>query len=1106
MSLQFILGSSGAGKSHYIYNKIIGESMENPSVNYILLVPEQYSMALQRKMVTLHPHGGTMNIDVIGFNRLAYRVFDELSVKTGKVLEDFGKTMLIRQVAGSVSGELSVFGGCLDKPGFIDEVKSLMSEMYQYDISRNKLLEVINNLTESGQDELLLNKLKDMTSIFRAFEEKINDEYIVAEQLTELLAECVAKSGLIANSVIVMDGFTGFTPIQLKLIERLMVRAKKIYAVLTIDRKYYEKKRIVEHELFYLTSKSMNSLKRIADDAGVAVEQDIFIDLAENTASDSNEGKKCRWDYQRVDLLHLERNLFRYPYEKYDMPVNNIKIIVYDNPRRELIGVAHSIRELVMKAGYRYKDFAVISGNLEGITSHVEQIFPQYEIPYFLDYSRPVKNNPFIDALGHALKLVEDNFSYDSVFAFLKSGALDNISFDDIEELENYVLSRGIRGIDRWKGKWNEVVDDTRQCFMDVILPFNEALTATGKNTQVIKYVEAVRMLMDSLDYKTRMSETPGLYDKLQELLDKMQEIMSSENVSISEFNELMDLGLKDLSLGMIPSMLDMTIVGDITRTRLDEIKVLYIIGVNDGIIPMKGVSAQIISDREKDKLGEMGFSLAPTDKLNSYIEQFYLYINMTKPSDKLYISYTVMDNANDSMRPSYIIGRVRNLFPRLDIIADRESGLKGSTRASGLESLIQGIQQWADGDDSNSEETLRLCRLYAELGDTEHLNMIKRAMCYSNIPEALSNDVVDLIQLRLMSQSVSRLEQFANCAYSYFLQHTLGLKERDINGIDNRNIGNILHSAMERMYRHVHDNMDNDWTALDDLKRDALITGFVERAFDEEYLGLDESEDKDVYIDDSRCGYIRNMLVRIGKRTAEALCRITSEDSLVPEYFEYKFSEEMPLGNDGRRMNLRGVIDRADVYYSPETSSLRLRIIDYKSGNHDFKISRLYEGLQLQLSVYMNIMMGLADSQYNKGRQGEDRISVVPDGMYYYQMCDPFVEADDEDKAEAARDKALKLKGLVNTDDEYFSNIIKYAMKKVNDIAGDIAAGDISKNPVVKDMGSACDYCAYSSVCRFDDKNGGNKFRYPRYKESEKDKVYEEIVKQLGGEPDGMD
>lgn len=1101
MPLQFVLGSSGAGKSHYIYNRIIEESMKNPSLNYILLVPEQYSMALQRKMVMLHPNGGTMNIDVIGFNRLAYRVFDELAVKPGKVLEDFGKTMLIRQVSGKISSELSVFGGCLDKSGFIDEVKSLMSEMYQYDISRDMLHSVIERLDDGANNTLLLNKLKDMTLIFQAFEEKIADEYIVAEQLTELLAEWVERSELIAKSIIVMDGFTGFTPIQLKLIEKLMKRAMKMYAVLSIDRKHYEKGRLAEHELFYLTAESMRNLRHIADNLGVSTETDIFIDIGKFKES----GGLCRWSAGREDLLHLESNIFRYPYKRYDKCPDNISVTLYDNPRKELMGVAHKIRELVKDEGYRFKDFAVISGDLEGITSHVEQLFPLYDIPYFLDYTRPVKNNPFIDALGHVLKLVEDNFSYDSVFAFLKSGVIDEVTGEEIEELENYVLARGIRGANRWKRKWNDKVEDSRQYFMNLILPFYKKISSNGSKTKVSEYVEAVRELIDRLNYEEKMSDTPGLFDKLQELLTKMLEIMADDYVGISEFNELMDLGLKDLSLGMIPSNIDMVIVGDITRTRLDEIKVLFIIGVNDGIIPKKGVQAQVISDREKDKLSKLGFALAPTEKLNSYIEQFYLYINMTKPSDRLYLSYTIMNNANDGMRPSYIISRLKNIYPKLDIVTDRNLGTKVSTKAASMDGLIQGIQQILEGDNSSVDETLRLCRLYMNSGDDKLIKMIKKAMCYDNIPKHLSDDVVDLIKLRLMSQSVSRLEQFANCAYSYFLQHTLGLKEREINGIDNRNIGNILHSAMERMYRHVHDNMNNDWTSLDDSGRDELITLFVDRAFDEEYLGIDVEEVQDIS-DDGRYGYIRNMLVRIGKRTAKALCRIVRDDSLVPKYFEYKFSENISFGEQDGSMTLRGVVDRGDIYYSPKSNSLVLRIIDYKSGNHDFKLSQLYEGLQLQLSVYMNIMLGLVDGQYNRGRKEDDRIDIIPEGMYYYQMRDPYVEAVDDGKAEEARDKELKLKGLKNSDAEYFSNIIKYSMNKAENIASDILSGDISKNPISKDMGSACDYCSYASVCRFDDKNGGNKLRYLRYKESEKDKIYEEIVKVLGGNQNEVD
>lgn len=1086
MSLQFIFGSSGAGKSHYIYNHIIEESMKNPGTNYILLVPEQYSMALQRKMVMLHPGGGTMNIDVIGFNRLAYRVFDELNVKPAKVLEDFGKTMLIRQVAGKVSDELTVYGGCLDKSGFIDEVKSLMSEMYQYDISRERLYEAIDELDRNNSDSLLRRKLNDMVTIFEAFDEKIGEEYIVAEQLTEILSEWVEKSELIKNSEIIMDGFTGFTPIQLALIEKLMCRSRKMYMVLDMDMRSYDKARIAEHELFYLSARTRDSLVEIAGNCHIVVEPHIFI----------GQDGCARWDAEHSDLQHMEQNIFRYPYKKYAGVPDDIKLVAYDNPRKELMGVAQQICELVMQ-GYRYKDIAVITGDLEGISSHVEQIMPLYNISYFLDYNIPVKNNPYIDALGHALKMVEDNFSYDSVFAFLKSGVC-GLSCDEIEELENYVLARGIRGVGRWNKEWNVESDYARLDFMEWIMPFYEKLS--GKNISVREYVESIRGLMDVLDYKNKMTDADmaGLYEKIQELLDKMLAIMSSDCVEIAEFHELMEIGLKDLSLGVIPGSLDMVIIGDITRTRLDDIKVLFVLGVNDGIIPKKGTPAGIISDREKEKLGEYGLMLAPTDKTNAYIEQFYLYINMTKPKEKLILSYTLMNNENESMRPSYIIGRVKNIFPELKEEMARKSSIKAATKAAGVSELIRGIHQLMDGDRTCQDEVLSLYKLYLDSGDEALIRRIMGAASYSNIPKSLSNDVAELIKLRLMSQSVSRLEQFANCAYSYFLQYTIGLKERDVKGIDNRNIGNILHGAMESMYRYVYDNRDNDWSSIDDEERDGLITGFVKQAFEHEYEGQ--------VLDEGRYAYLENMLIRIGKRTASALCRIDNEDKLVPKYFEYKFTEEIALDSSDSHMTLRGVVDRGDVYYSEETGTLRLRIIDYKSGNHDFKIAQLYEGLQLQLSVYMEVMKKLADSMYNKGKSDDDRVSIVPEGMYYYRMQDPYVEAEDIAGAEEARNKELKLKGLMNDDTEYFDNITRYAMKKVHDIAEHITEGDISKNPVVKDMGSACDYCAYASVCRFDEKNGGNRLRYPKYKDSDKDEVYAKIVEELGGEQHAVD
>lgn len=1081
MSLQFIFGPSGAGKSQYIYNQIIQESIDNLSMNYILLVPEQYSMALQRKMVTLHPNGGTMNIDVIGFNRLTYRVFDELNVKPQKVLEDFGKTMLIRQVAGNVKKDLTIYGGTLNKSGFIDEVKSLMSEMFQYDVSREKLLNVIEGMEDTSSDTLLYKKLKDMLTIFQAFDDKIKDEYIVAEQLTEILAGYIEKSELISNSVIVMDGFTGFTPIQYRLIVKLIKCAKKVYMVLDMDSVNYSKKKISEHELFYLSSETKNTLLKLAEDSGVSVDKDIFI---------GSDGIK-RWDDNHGDLAHLEGNIFRYPYKKYKMNPDNIMLSVYDNPRKELMGIAGQIRQLIMD-GYRYKDIAVITGDFEGVISYVEQIMPQFDIPYFLDYSRPIKNNPYIDAIESAIRIVDENFSYDSVFAFLKSGILYELTDDEIEALENYVLARGIRGYSLWKRKWNEDVDEIREYFIDKISRFYESLSS-GK-VKVCEYVEAIYSLMDTLEYEKQMSDMEDIYGKLISLFEKMLEIMPEDYVELQDFYELMMLGIKDLSLGVIPGTLDMVVVGDITRTRLDEIKVLFILGVNDGIIPKKGDSTCIISDYDKEALSDYGLFLAPTNKLNAYIEQFYLYINMTKPKDKLYISYTLMNRDNVSNRPSYIISRIKNIFPELkENVCRDNSFIEVGTRLSTVDVLIKGIKDVLAGDVCNEEEVMNLYRLYISLGEDKLIKKICEAINYNNIPKSLTKSVADLIKLRLMSQSVSRLEQFSKCAYSYYLKYTIGLKERDTKGIDNRNLGNILHSALEKMFRYVHDMRKNEWNSLDDNERDLLISGFVEQAYDKEYEGQ--------ILDDGRYEYLKNMLVRVGKRSVKALSGILNDDKLVPEYFEHRFEEKISLG-ESDEMTLRGIVDRGDVYYSEEDKVLRLRIIDYKSSEHDFDIIKLYDGVQLQLSVYMEIMKALAHEVY--------KVDVIPDGMYYYKMHDPIITIKnnkvDDANIEKERSKNLKLKGLANSNTDYFNNITKYSMKKVENIAKTILEGEISKSPLVGDLGPACNMCPYSFVCRFDEKNGGNKLHYPKYKKEDKELVYKKIVEELGGDIDGMD
>ena len=1081
MSLQFIVGPSGAGKSNYIYDKIIKESIENPDINYILLVPEQYSMVLQRKMVMLHPYGGTMNIDVIGFNRLSYRIFDEQNVNPSSVLEDFGKTMLVRQVAGEHIDELEIYSSCIDKPGFIDEIKSLMSEMYQYDISRDKLRQIIAGLENSNEetDKMLLTKLKDMLVIFEAFEQKIADcDSIVAEQLTELLAKHITNSKLIKNSVVVFDGFTGFTPIQYKVVSKLLLCAGKNYMTITMDDKAYRKcivnnKALANHELFYLSYTTMRDMKSVAKMSNICIDEDIFI----NPQNGIN-----RWSFGSKEIEHLEKNIFRFPYEQYNKEVNTIKLDVYDDPRRQIEGVADKINQLVIDKNIRYKDIAVICGNLEENVGYAEQIFPAYHIPYFVDYTMPLKDNACIDAIGFVLKLAQDGFSYDSVFTLLKSGVFDELDYKQIEKLENFVLARGLKGFSVWSKEWNDECNETRELFIAKIEEVYRGLTK--KNACVLDYVESLRQYVCSMDYKNRLDER--IYETLMGVFDKLADIMGTEVISLEDFAVIYELGIKDINMGNIPSKLDMVLIGDITRTRLDSVKALFIIGVNDGVIPKKGNSSQIINDYDKERMEELGFSFAPTDKINSYIEQFYLYQNMTKPSNYLYLSYTKMNSNSEPMRPSYIIGRVRSVFTcikeeyynNIQVFPTKESGIK---------MLVSGIRNILDeGDLSSLNETVCMYKAYEQLGTNDILEEIKNAAAYVNVPGNLSDDIKSLLRLRLMSQSISKLEKFANCQYSYFLQYTLGLKERDVKMIDNRDIGNILHSALESMYRHVYDNMENNWSNISENEKDNLIERFVIEAYDKEYEGQ--------MIDEGRYKYLKNVLIRIGKRSVKMLSAINENDCMIPEYFEYSFEKNMKMSDENTMLKIRGVVDRGDIYYNKSENKLYLRIIDYKTGEKDFDFAKLYDGLQLQLAVYMNIMLELAKKEYS-GRG----IDVLPKGMYYYRMQDPMISISGKQDVEEQRKKTLVLKGLDSEETEVFDNVMKYSDYKVKSIVNDITKGNINKNPITSGNQNACTYCSYKEVCRFDSINGGNSYRYLRF--NNKEKAYEEIKKIVGGD-----
>lgn len=1081
--LQFILGETGCGKSEYIDRRIVGESFENPGTEYLFLTPEQASIGIQTKLAGLHKKGGFFNIQVFGFNRLAYTVFEELNIRVDGVLDDYGKSMLIRHIAGNVRDRLCYYRGSIDKNGFIDQVKSFMSELYQYDVSRDKLRGLAEKLEGAGTDNILVNKLKDLLFIFGEFDKyMVENSMIVAEQTMDLLVKNIGRSRKLANTVVVMDGFTGFTPIQINVLRELIPMAKKTYALVTIDKENYARKNIAEHELFALSRKTIDQLLRLADETRTAVADCIW-------PEDFDENIHKRWI--STEFTHLERNIFRYPYKRYTDATENINISSFESELDEMNCLAGTIRFLVGECGYRYRDIAVISGNLERTVELADRIFPQYDIAYFNDYNRPVKSNGIVDGLTALLGMAEQNMNYESVMAFLKTGIIPEqiLDFDDIERLENYVLKHGLHGIKQWENGWPAGdMEDIRAVVMECVGDFLRD-SARGKHS-VLEYVHWLQSFINNpqFDIENRLEER--IYNALELICDKLLTIMGEEKVDIHEFRQMLELGLKELSLGVVPSTLDTVIVGDITRTRLPDVKVIFILGANVGVIPKVNDRKQIISDAEREKFAEAGIELAPGDVANDYLEQFYLYLSLTKASERLFISYT--KDAN----PSYIIGRLCNIFTGISI---RESSYVDKSftlsKKSAPARLTKLVNEKRSGHKTDDEELYALIKYYRD-NDIKMLDRLYEAFVYSNVPKPLDREVVESVKERLLKVSASQLERYAECAYSYYLKYVLELKEREIKTVNSLDFGTIIHNSLKNIYAALaakkEEHLKNFvWGDAGSIRYDD-ITGFTSSFTKLIYTAVDKAY-MDMYAGfhpDEKFEFMKENVVRVATKAIGKLFVNYDGDDFVPTYFELPYTRTLGLENEENdEINVMGRVDRVDINEVKNDlgESEEIRVIDYKTGSKSFDLTEVYEGRQLQLIMYLSAVL---EKEREKQPYGE--ADIKPEGAYYYKMADVWVTDKKASSADKKKAKEYELDGISAGADEYkdeMDTVLKFVDSKVVSLAQNILSGDISKLPYEADSGNKqCEHCEFKADCRFDTVSGGNKIRKKKFTGTGKD------------------
>lgn len=1127
MSVRFLLGASGSGKSRQIYNEIIQASIKEPERNFYLIVPEQYTMEAQRELVTMHPAGGMMNIDAIGMNRLAYRVFDELGISTGQVLEDFGKSMLIKKILCEQQDTLHVYGSYYDKLGFVDEMKSMMSEIFQYNIKQDTIDEIMEQIPE---DSVVAGKMQDIRHIYEEFEAFAGERYIVAEQLVELLTRHVGQSKLVCGSSLYFDGFTGFTPVQLELVEKLMTCADDLTFSFTLDDRDQKYEHIKDYELFYLTKTTIKKLTEAAAAAGMEIESPVVLPGTINYRLGENR-----------ELFFLERNLFRSPYQKWKQPLERIHLTATGDAQDEIVFVASTIRRLVREEGYRYKDIAIVAGDLEQASHIYERVMDEYEIPVFIDANACLKANPCAETIRSVLAVLADDFSYDSVFRFLKAGMTD-LSFEDIELLENYALKRGVRGYSRWNRAVSENyektspvnVEEIRQAFMkmfgDIRKVFADKKTVTKDYVEAlydfllqIHMYEKLEARKNELYEENRINEGDAygqIFEKTVRLFDKIAELLGDTKMSVKEFYEIVDTGLSDIEVGVVPPTVDRVLIGDITRSRLNHIKVLFFTSVNDGIVPKAPKKGRILSDRDRDILSDCGLELAPSDKQNSYIEQFYIYTILTKPSNHLYISYHKLSASLESMRPSYLLGRISNIFPSLQAEEYDAASCMPDTVNRSLRRILR-------AEDSEDAESRILTRILTEKGFAGELTAIYKGRTYRNVAEQLPPETIALLYGRYLHASVSKLELYARCGFAYFLKYGLRLKEREMYQVDVRNVGVILHSVMEGLFKQVRDTRNNDWENFPEDERMLMVTELVNRAA-EESAG-------DFFEDNARNAYMLQMIERMAQTSAGMLQKHIRLGSMKPGMLEKTFdSAKDEVGSylfelpNQIQMSINGKIDRVDV--EEEDGTVYIKVIDYKSSTRKLSLEEVLNGEQLQLVTYSAIAYEIEKMIYP-----DKNIQIA--GLLYYSFDDPVIEIEsseidtgteqpefsDQEKLDAERMEKMKLQGFVNESPaviqkmdhtcnqslpvkldkngdikksenvvsaDQIRTIMELTRENIEELGSQIAEGKIAIEPYKNKSNTGCDYCEFKNICHFDVKNGGNQYRRP---DNEKLKRYRE-------------
>lgn len=1105
MSLKLIYGKSGSGKSEYCFKEIAKDINKE---KIYLIVPNQMALMAEKKLMEITNNVSLINTEVITFNRMAFRVRNEIGGAKKTNLSKSGKAMLLYDILCKQKDSLNFLGKSSEN---VDIIGNSITEFKKHRIDINKLREECNNT----QDMYLKLKLNDMITMYKEFESSIQNRFLDENDVLDILNNQIVESNQFKDAIIYIDEFVGFTTQEYQIIAKLLQIAKQVNITICTDNLMQNEE--LDKDIFYASKNTGIKLINIAKEYGIEIEEDVKL--------------KNLYRFKNEELKHLEENFYKIPYKKYEGEPKNIKMFLANNQYSEIEHIATQIVKLVRNEEYRYKDISVITKNLSIYSSLIKVIFSNYNIPVFIDEKRELSENIIVKFLISVLEICNKNWSYESVFNYLKTGFV-NIEREEIFKLENYCIRWGIKGNKWYKEDWNyvgkdeytkEEVDRLNELRRMIVKPIRNLQEKAKKDNtflnltkilyeflQEMKLEETIKLKINKLEEKGFIelaNEYETSFKVLIELFDEIVLVFGEEKTNFDKYISTLKIGLKNTGLGKIPATQDEVIVGDVNRSRSHKVKAVFIIGINDGEFPSVYKDEGFFNDKDREYLKEQGFELANGSLENLYEENFNIYKAFTVAEEKLFLSYASSDNEGRTLRPSILITKMKKIYSNLqetsDIISQEKEII---TKNNTFDNLIEKLNDYQEGKDV--EDIWFDVLNYYENDALWKSRLLKSldGITYTNIPEQIKPEFVKKLYGETLHTTISRLERYRSCPFSFYLEYGLKLKEKKSLKLDPIDTGSFMHEVIDTFFENVA-NKKISIQEIENADIEKIVKQIVEEKLNLTSNYIFKSIPKFIILTNRLCRLVTLSIIYIVQGLKNTDFEVVGNEIEFKNGKEYRPIEIVT--KDGKKVEITGKIDRIDL--AKDETGKYIRIIDYKSSAKDINLNEVLAGLQLQLITYLDavcqdkdlipagiLYFGLVEPKIDKGKRTKDiteeeieqklrehfRMNglVLAEMNIINMMDNKLKDGEKSDvipvkiKKDGTMDKTSKVVSR-----KEFEILQKYVKNTLAQISKEILDGNIDIKPYynVKTKRKPCEYCKYNSICNFKKGFYGNDYNY---------------------------